>query len=123
MRYAEVASSSLAWSSLFPALDVPSLNYIYFQRFFKRKLSRLPGVRIELTTPYRRPDLKSGALTTRPTWLVLHMKNYSGNIRLIVYQRNTETLSYYPTSSQGKLSISKNKNFFYNMWPLQKFSA
>ena len=29
----------------------------------------MPGVRIELTTPYRRPELKSGALTTRPTKL------------------------------------------------------
>ena len=28
----------------------------------------MPGVRFELTTPYRRPELKSGALTTRPTW-------------------------------------------------------
>ena len=36
---------------------------------------QLPSVRIELTTPYRRPDLKSGALTTRPTWRTREIKN------------------------------------------------
>ena len=31
---------------------------------------KLPGVGIEPTSHYLRPDLKSGALTTRPTWLL-----------------------------------------------------
>ena len=65
----------------------------------------MPGVRIELTTPYRRPDLKSGALTTRPTWLYLlfihlkkikqplcfvYYKNYAGIMDLRDFKQNSQ---------------------------------
>ena len=44
---------------------------LLFRHLFKLLINiKLPGVGIEPTSHYLRPDLKSGALTTRPTWLL-----------------------------------------------------
>jgi hypothetical protein len=46
-----------------------SLEFYYQYQLGSFSKIYLPGVGIEPTSHYLRPDLKSGALTTRPTWL------------------------------------------------------